>query len=148
MADGENGLVVVRQKGTRKVVRDRRLSEAIMRASELSRRARAMEPELSEARALIAGRAREFTGPGGTVSFEAGGVLLSVTARYEAVIPEDKVAEARRLLGRRFNELVRVKRKYRGTRGLLEEAGGPGGPLEGLIIMKEASPRFTWGAAA
>lgn len=140
----EEAQVVVKKGRQRQVVRDGPLSAAIRRAYALTRRVRAVEEELSQARQLIHRRAGEFLGTSGTVSFEASGVTCKVTARYEAVIPEDKLAEVRRLLGRRFRDLVRVKTRYLATRQLLEEAAERGEFRE-LITLRELSPQLTWG---
>jgi len=147
MTTGDSGRIIVKRGNAREIIRDRRLFRAIRRASALNRRVRALEPELSEARTLIAKRAKDFSSRG-KVSFEAGGARLSVTSRYEAMIPEGRVDEARRLLGRRFNELVRVKTTYHAAMFFAEDTRSGRDPAlreaGKLIVLRETAPRFSW----
>lgn len=147
MATGDSGRVLVKRGNSREIIRDRRLFKAIRRASALNRRVRFVEPELSEARMFIAKRAKKFSSRG-KVSFEAARASLSVTTRYEAVIPEERVEEARRLLGGRFNELVRVKTRYLAALPFVEDARSGRNPAlreaGRLIVLREIAPRFTW----
>jgi hypothetical protein len=141
MATRRSEEVTVKRKGSLRRVRDRRLSTAIRTAFEHHLRARELEPSLREARGLIAERAREFLGDGrGSVSFMVGGLSLSVTPRYEAVIEEENIMEVRKLLGGRFCRLVRVKRRYLGSSDLLEDA-----LVRRFINLRELSPTFRWG---
>jgi len=135
--------VVVIRGRVRQVIADSRLSSAIKKAFALYQQAKAVEPELSEARNFIAERARDFMGEGGTVSLQAGGITCTVTARYEAVIPEDNLKEVKRLLGRRFNELVRVRKKYLGSRLLIDEAASDE-RIRKLLTVRQLSPQFKW----
>lgn len=152
MATKGSDRVVVRRGRRREVIRDRKLSFALRRAFELYQQARAFERELSGVKEVIAARARDFTGPKGAVSFETDGLACGVRTTPEAVIPEENVVEVRRLLGRRFYDLVRVKKKYLGSARLLD--GGPGGEghaefeeVRKLLVIKESAPRITWQAA-
>jgi hypothetical protein len=133
--------IVVKRKGGIKKLRDSRLSSAIRKAFEHHLKEKEAAPELREARGLIAGRAKDFLdGKRGSVSFEVGGLSLSVTPRYEAVIDEENVKEVRRLLGPRFRELVKVKKRYVGSSGLLDDA-----EVRKLVSLRELSPSFRWG---
>lgn len=131
--------VVIKKGKDREVIRDGRLSSAIQRAFNLYQRGRAVEQEMSGAKGFIAQRARDFIGAGGTVSFQAGGVTCRFRSRHETVIPEENIKEVRRLLGKRFTELVKVQKKYMGSRDLIDDSR-----IRKLVTVKELSPQFTW----
>jgi hypothetical protein len=134
--------VLVKRGGSIRRVRDRRLSSAIKKVFRQHVRAKALEPEVREARGVIAGRAGDFLGgERGSVCFVVGGITLSVTPRYEAVIPEENVAEVRKILGRRFGSLVSVRKRYMGTRGLMDDER-----VGKLLSVKELSPSLRWEA--
>jgi hypothetical protein len=134
--------VAVRQGGQRREINDPGLSDALRRSYALWRRLKAIEAELSEGKGLIAKRAEEFSGGGSTVSFDAGDVTCTVTFRHEAVIPEDNVAELKKLLGRRFKDLVRTKVRRLATSRLVGEADGD---TLSLIRLRRLSPQLKWG---
>jgi hypothetical protein len=134
--------VAVRQGGQRRKINDPGLSDALRRSYALWRRLKAFEAELSEAKGLIAKRAEELSGGGSTVSFDAGDVTCTVTFRHEAVIPEENVAELKKLLGRRFKDLVRTKVRRLATSRLVGEADD--GTLS-LIRLRRLSPQLKWG---
>jgi hypothetical protein len=134
--------VAIRQGGDRRRINDPELSDALRRSYALWRRLKACESELSGAKRLIAKRAEELGGGGSTVSFDAGDVTCTVTLRHEAVIPEENVAKLRKLLGRRFKDLVRTKVRHLATSRLVGEADG--GTLS-LIRLRRLSPQLKWG---
>lgn len=133
--------VAVAANGGGGVVRDGELYGALRRAHRLQMRMRALDGELSEAKTLIAGRARALApkGPqaplGATVSFRAGGVICTVSPRVEALIEERHVGRLRRLLGRRFHEFI--KTRHSGSLRLLKN-----GAAREFLTLKELSPRI------
>lgn len=135
--------VVVSNGRSREAVRDGRLFETVARAFALSKKAAAIEEQLKKARAFIAERAWELCGRDGAVELRCGDISCRVRARHEAAISEEKVKDARRILGRRFRELVNVKTRYLASRRLLEEAASRK-DLEDLITLRQLSPQFTW----
>lgn len=137
------GEVAVIRGRERQLVEDGRLSAAVLRAFSLYEEIKALEAELSEAREVIRGRAKAYTGQRATVSFEASGVICRVTERHEVTVPEGNVQELRRILGRRFKDLVSVRRKYLGTRKLVEEAASHR-EVQGLIALRELSPQLSF----
>lgn len=123
-------------------IRDRELAHALRKSHELYRKSREAEPHMTAAKELIAARAEEFLGEGqGSVHFENDGLACRVTTRTEVLIPEENLVEVRRLLGRRFRDLVRVKTRYVGTRELLY---GADEEVRELIDLRRLCPRFTW----
>lgn len=138
-------LVTVRRNGGEDPIADPELRGAILRAFELKAKADEVERELSEKRALIAGRARRLQGGSGTVTFLARGLSLRVSRRFEASVPAEAVSALRRLLGGRFRDLVRVKTRHLATKALVEEAARRE-DLQGHITVRELSPRFTFTA--
>lgn len=142
MADKLNDEVIA-TLGTQAVcISDPELAAALARAYEIHKTIRALEPERLLARGLIARRAAELLkDEQGTVTFKVGALAITVNRRQETLIPEDNVTEVRRLLGRRFSELVRTRRAYVGRPALLEQAGAR---LRALLRFRQLSPRFTW----
>jgi hypothetical protein len=134
--------VAVRQAGQRRTINDPELSDAVRRAYILWRRLKTLEAELSEAKGLIARRAEELGGGGSTISFGAGDVTCTITSRHEALIPEENVVKLKKLLGRRFKDLVRTKVRYLATCRLVEEAGNE---ALSLMRLRRLSPQFKWG---
>jgi hypothetical protein len=112
--------VVVFKGRLQQVVRDGRLFEAVARAFALYKRAAAIEEQLRQERAFIAERAWELCGRDCTVELRCDNIACRVRSRHEAVIPEGKLKEARRILGRRFRGLVNVRTRYLASRRLLE----------------------------
>ncbi|GAB4389021.1 MAG: hypothetical protein Kow0025_11840 [Thermodesulfovibrionales bacterium] len=143
LAAAGGGKVEVRRKGAVDAVVDPELAEALSSALALRERAEEVERELAERKALIAERARRFTGEAATVTFAAGGVACRVARRFEAEVPEGSVGALRRLLGGRFRDLVRTKTRRMATKALLEEAARRG-DLAGHIAVRELSPQFTF----
>lgn len=127
--------VVFVAEGKMRRLKDEALSAALVRAVELQGMMRELEPEYSELREFISTRAKRAARKGGSVSFRSSGVVCTVSPRLEAVVPEENVAALRRLLGRRFGELV--KTRHSGSLALLEERG-----IRELLVLKELSPRF------
>jgi hypothetical protein len=126
----------------RKRLRDRGLSTALRRGFELEKRISKLEAELSVLRGLMARRAHNvLRGQKGSVSFQTGRLTLRVSSRQETVVLEENVRELRRLLGRRFKELVRVKKIYTGSAKLVN---GADREISRLIHVRQLSPRFNW----
>jgi hypothetical protein len=140
-ADGDEVAVIKGRE--RRLIEDGRLSSALLRAFGLHEEIRALEAEFSEVREIIRERARAYAGQRATVSFEASGVLCRVTERYEVTVPAGNVEELRRILGRRFKDLVSVRTKYLGTRKLAEEAAC-NQAIQGLLALRELSPQLSF----
>lgn len=141
--DGRKEVAVIRGR-ERQVMEDGRLYFAVLRAFSLYQRMKALEAELSEAKETIKERARGLMGDRATVSFEADGVLCRVTTRCEVTVPEENVKELRKMLGRRFKDLVSERKRYLGTRKLVEEAAADQ-EIRDLLTVRELSPQFSWG---
>lgn len=132
--------VAIRQGGKQRRITDPGLSDALRRSYALWRRMKSCEAELSEAKHFIATRAEELGG-GSTISFAVGDVICTVTLRHEAIIPEGNVAKLRKLLGRRFRDLVRTNVRHLATSRLVGVADE--GTLS-LIRLRRLSPQFKW----
>lgn len=141
----EEDLVTVKKGGTIRRAADPELAAALRRAFALWGRLKAIEAELSEAKDEIARRAEELSSPAGgyTVTFEAGGAACSVSMRHEALVPEENVPALRRLLGRRFRDLVRTRTRHAATSRLVREAGDE---VLALLNLRRLSPQFRWEA--
>ncbi len=137
---GDAAVVVTRGREAREIT-DPRLAGSVQRAYGLQQSLRELEAELRQEKAYIGRRAWDLAGGGSTVSLQAGGVRCTVTLRHEAAVPEENIAALRKLLGRRFRELVRVRTSYAGTRRLVEEAGAE---VLSLLRLRRLSPQFRW----
>ena len=133
--------VVVRQGRARRTVNDKGLGRAIERAFGLSQRIKELEAEMQESRSHIARRAADLSGGGSTITLSSGGVACTVSRRFEAQVPEGNLAALKKILGRRFRELVNVRTRHTACRQLIKEA--PEGALE-LLLLRELSPQFRW----
>lgn len=134
--------VVVKMGRKEEVIEDKALLEMIKGCKALISELRRIEPELSKYKCHIAGRARSIMDGSGTLSFIVDGISCKVTLRHEATIPPENVREMKRLLGQRFNDLIRVKHKYICSPNLISELREKG--LENLIELKEISPQLSW----
>jgi DNA-binding protein YbaB len=143
----EEDLVTIRKNGATRAEADPELAGALRRAFALWARLGELEAELSEIKEEIARRAEEVSGPSGgggaTVTFEAGGAACTVSMRHEALVPQENVPALRRLLGRRFRDLVRTKVRHTATSRLVREAGEE---ALSLIKLRRLSPQFRWRA--
>jgi hypothetical protein len=135
--------VVVKKGRQKEVIRDAFLAEAVVKCAGLVDDMKDLEPSIKEYKATITRRAKDFLDRRGTVTLIAGRVKCKVTMRYECVVPEDKVAELRRILGKRFKDLVRVQTKYTGTQVLVDEAAEGGVPKK-LLQVKDLSPQISF----
>lgn len=136
-------LVTVRQGGTGRRIIDPDLSETLRTAYGLWRRLKTLEAALSGAKEKIARRAGELSAQGSTVTFETGGMTCTVTLRHEALVPEENLPELKRLLGRRFRDLVRTRTRHAATSRLVSEAEEE---VLGLLRIRPLSPQFKWGS--
>ena len=132
--------IVVGKEGKR--VRDRGLSLAMKKGFALQKRAEELEANLDAIKALMAKRAQDaLRGQKGSVSFQTGRLTLKVSSRQEAVVPEENISKLRRLLGKRFPQLVRMKKIYTGSSKLID---GADKKVSSLIHIKDLRPRFNW----
>lgn len=127
-----------------------RLADTIRSARTLSLEIKSLEPALKEYKEQIAGVARDYIDAAGTLTFIVDGTPCKVAFGYECVIPEEHVAEVRRLLGERFDDLVRTKITYNGTSKLIDMAadGDRGKAIAGCLVIKEKTPRVSFEEAA
>ncbi|MDP2168267.1 MAG: hypothetical protein Q8J64_08060 [Thermodesulfovibrionales bacterium] len=138
-----NGKNVVVRRGRRKhVIKDRRLEEAISKCIRLAGEIKEAEAGLKGHKEIIINKARMLLGEGGTLTFDADGASVRITLRREALIPPENILKLKAILGRRFNDLVRVQTKYSCSQALVEGASGLG--VSGLIEIKELSPQLRW----
>jgi hypothetical protein len=139
MKTGEVIIVVDKEE---RQVRDRGLSLALKKGFELQKRAERIEADLDAIKALVSKRAHDaLRGQRGSVSFQTGRLTLKVSSRQEAMVPEENISKLRRLLGRRFQELIRVKNIYTGSPKLIALADAR---ISKLINIKKLRPRFNW----
>jgi hypothetical protein len=127
-----------------------KLAEIIMAAQRLNIEMKALEPALKEYKEQIALAARDYIDASGTLTFIVDGVYCRVTFGYECVILEEKVSEVRRILGNRFEDLVKVKTVYNGTTKLIDMAadGDSGKALAACLTVKEKTPSIRFDEAA
>jgi len=135
-------LVTVRQGGEALEVEDAGLSRSLARAFALWRSLKSTEAEFSREKEAIFRRAGEIAGGGSAATIESEGVSLTITPRHEALVPEENVPALRRLLGRRFKDLVRTRTRHLATGRLLGEAGPE---VLALLELNALSPQFRWG---
>ncbi|MEW6115356.1 MAG: hypothetical protein AB1553_00440 [Nitrospirota bacterium] len=119
-----------------------RLADTIRSARGLTIEMKSLEPALKEYRDYIASVAKDYIDASGTLTFIIDGIRCKVTFGYECVIPEEHVAEVRRLLGERFDDLVRTKITHSGTSKLIDMAadGDRGKAIAGCLVIKEKTP--------
>jgi hypothetical protein len=137
----EQGTMTVIRGGLRRSISDPGLLDAIKTAHTLWQELGELESRLAEAKGIIAQRAQELMEGGATVSFETGGLRCTVTIRHEAVVPEENVQELRKLLGRRFRDLVSTRVRHTATSRLVHEADDD---TLSLIRLRRLSPQFKW----
>jgi hypothetical protein len=138
----ENTVTVTSGRRKSSIV-DAELADAVGRAHSIWLGLRDLEARLSDAKAIIARRAEELRGGRATVSLQAGGVRCTVSVRHEALVPEENVQALRKLLGRRFRDLVRKRVHYSATSRLIEQAEDD---VLSLIRLRRLSPQFRWSA--
>lgn len=131
--------VVVRADGVEEELGDEGFERALGRALIVYGRLKALEAELSALKGIIAQRAKEIS-PAGCVSFTLGGRSgCTVRPRVEAAIEGSNARKLRKILGRDFYNLVRLKKDYLPTRELLREEA-----LREFVTFKELCPFFIW----
>lgn len=121
---------------------DRVFADNIRLACGLMADIRKIDPMLKAQKEVIAERAREYIDNAGTVTFIVDEISCKVTFGYECTIPEGNIEEVRRLLGDRFEDLVKVKTVYNGTSKLIEMAADAdrGRAIAKHLVVKEKSP--------
>jgi hypothetical protein len=135
----------------KRLIKDSTLAKAIETTYELIKPFKELEFSLKEQKKIIADKARMFIDDKGTITFivdtEDYGVLeCKVTFQYEAVIPPKHIEEARKILGKRFDDLVRVKTTYVATQKLIELVtdADKGAELAKYITVKEKAAQISF----
>lgn len=151
--DAEESSEVIVKMGLKdkRVISDRELSGAIELAVGFVRTLKEIEPQLKVQKEVIARKAKTFIDDKGTVTFivdteEWGLVECKVTFQYEATIPEGKVEDLKRILGKRFEDLVRTKTTYLATQKLIELAADAdrGKEIAECITIKEKAAQISF----
>lgn len=124
------------------IVTDQRLADLITSAYNLSLEIKAIEPALKEYKEEIASIAKDYLDEAGTVTFIIDSIACRITFGYECVVHPEKIEELKKILGDRFDDLVKTKVIYNGTSKLIELAsdGDRGRPIAECLIIKEKSP--------
>lgn len=132
--------VIVRIGKREGPVMDSQLVESIRESRRLLLELRNIEQDLIGHKALIVKSARQLLNGEGTLSFLIGNLSCTVTLRHEAVIPPENVKKLRKLLGKRFDSIVR--QRYVFPLNLLKNM--PEKTIMKLIMIKELSPQLKW----
>lgn len=149
----EQGAEIIVKLGhkEKRVINDRELYGAVELAVGFMRTLKEIEPQYKAQKEVIARKAKSFIDDKGTVTFlvdtEGWGLIeCKVTFQYEAVIPDDKVKEVKRILGERFNDLVRTKTTYYATKNLIKLAtdADKGKELAECIVVKEKAAQISF----
>lgn len=153
LAQKEQEKEVIIKFGTKekRLVKDSQLAEAIELAYGFYKTFKDIDSQLKGQKKIITDKARFFLNDKGTVTFivdtdEFGVVECKVTFQYEAVIPTECVEDVRRILGDRFNDLVRVKTVYTATPKLIELAtdADRGKEIAENIVIKEKTAQISF----
>lgn len=147
----EQKKVVVKMGKEKRVITDLELANAIKFGIGFYRSLKEIEPQLKKQKSIIATKAKAYINDKGTVTFiiddeEWGVVECKVTFQYEAVISEEHIEEVKRILGKRFNDLVRVKTIYSATPKLIDLVvdADNGKELANYIIVKEKAAQISF----
>lgn len=141
-------LVSIKVGKTTKVMENEELANRLREGLDLVIKGKKLEEGLKIIKEYVAPIADELKGDSGTITIKTDTVLCKVTFGYECVLPEENVAEARRILGRRFDDLVREKTTWTGNSELIDLASDAdqGKAIRGLIKIKKKSPSITFSA--
>lgn len=123
------------------------LATATIRAFQLHRDIKAVEPELKELKAIIVQQIEPLLDGSGTLTILTEGISCKVTTGFEYSIDESAVDALKKALGKRFADLVKVKTVYRPELKLVDMSCEPDAPAEirDSIQVKSKSPAFTFG---
>lgn len=122
------------------------LADAIRAARNLSLEIKSLELGLKEHKEQIVSVARDYIDAAGTLTFIVDNIHCKVTFGYECVIPKEHVDVVRRILGERFDDLVRTKISYYGTSKLIDMAvdGDRGKAIAECLVINEKTPRVSF----
>lgn len=140
-------LVSIKVGNKVKAMENAELAERLREGLALVVEGRELDAGLKVIKDYVAIIADENKGESGTVTIKTDAVLCKVTFGYECVLPEENVAEARRLLGtQRFADLVREKTTWTGNSGLIELAADAdkGKAIRSLVKIKKKAPAITF----
>lgn len=126
-----------------------RLADTIRAARGLYLDMKALEPAYREYVEMIASVAKDYIDSSGSLTFEVDGISCRVRFSYVCQIPAEHIDEVRRLLGDRFEDLVRTKIKYEGTTKLIDMAadGDRGKEIAKHLVVRESAPSLKFEAA-
>lgn len=139
-------ITVKKGKTSSLIAFDPDLVEAIRDFHKISEQKEALKSPAEKAKKTIADKAKPHLGEAGTLTFEikenAEEVLRSkVTFGYTCVIPKENIPEVRKILGKRFDDLVRTKNTFEGNQTFIDECTTEkGAALKDLAELKEKSP--------
>jgi len=128
-------------------IADNKLAEIIRSARKTNIELSALKETYEEFKRYIINIARDNIEDEGTVTFiTEEGIECKVTFGYDCIIPEEHVEEARKILGDKFEALVRIKTKYEGTSKLIEFAtdADKGGEIAKYVVVKEKPPQISF----
>lgn len=149
----EQGKEVLVKMGLKekRVIKDTELAEAVELAVGFYRALKDIEPQFKTQKAVIAKKAKNYIDDKGTVTFivdteEYGLVECKVTFQYEAVIPQEHIEEVKRILGSRFDDLIKTKTTYVATPKLIELAtdADRGKEVAQYIFIKEKAAQISF----
>lgn len=143
-----NQEVTVKKGKEKFVIKDAKLAEAVLRAYNIWLDMKSFEPAMQEYKNYIAKIAKDYIDTSGTLTFSVDNVSCRVTFGYECVIPEENIDEVKRILGDRFEDLVRIKIKYEGTSKLIDMAADAdrGQKLAECLVIREKAPTIRFEA--
>ncbi len=141
-------LVSIKVGGKIKVMENEELANRLREGLDLAIKGKNIKGALKSIEKYVAAIADEYKGDSGTITIKTDDVLCKITFGYKCVLPEKNVAEARRILGKRFDDLVREKTEWTGNSeliGLASDADN-GKAIRGLVQIKKNSPSITFTA--
>lgn len=141
-------LVSIKVGNKVKAMENAELAQRLREGLDLVIKGKDLDAGLKIIKEYVSTIADEHKGDSGTVTIKTDTVLCKVTFGYECVLPEENVAEARRILGKRFDDLVREKTTWTGNSELIDLAADAdkGKAIRGLVQIKKKSPAITFSA--
>ncbi len=132
-------------KDTREIT-DADLADVLKRAYMLYSVMQELKEEYDEEKKRLISKARTYIGDKGTITFVHSGIEVKITFQHEVIIPNDKVEQLKKLLGERFNDLVKTKTIYYATANLIDMAvdADRGKEIAECIIVKEKGVQIKW----
>lgn len=142
----EEKVSVKKGKKTYAIV-DSKLAEIIRSARKIDLELKALKESYDDLKRYIVNVAREHIEDEGTVTFiTEEGIECKIIFGYDCFIPEEYVEKVRKILGDKFDALVKIKTKYEGTARLIEFAtdADRGGEIAKYVVVKEKSAQVSF----